>query len=106
MLSTYCVVPQSFDKSRVNEATHLEVTGVDLRLDDAGSKLLDLVCMSRELALSQRYHSRQVHWFVGYTIETLSQYTHHSKPIILYLVCQAVIIADDVAWQEERRAVT
>ena len=39
-------------------------------------------------------------------METLSQYTHQFKPIILYLLFQALIIVDDAAFQEERRAVT
>ena len=55
VMLTYCVVAQSFSKLRVNKVTHLEVTGPDLSLDDAGSKLLEVVRMLRELALSQRY---------------------------------------------------
>ena len=47
VLSTYGVVRQPFNESRVNEVTHLEITDVNLQLEDAGSKIPYVVCMSR-----------------------------------------------------------
>ena len=46
VLSTYGVVRQPFNEPRVNEVTHLEITDVDLQLDDGGSKIPYVVCMS------------------------------------------------------------
>ena len=59
--------------------------------------------MSRELAFSQRHHSQQVHWFLRYTIEALTQHTHQLEPIILYLFLQALILVDCVAFQKEQQ---
>ena len=96
------VTRQPFNKSRVNEATHLEVTGINLRRDDVGPKFLHVVCMSRELTFSQGQHSWQVHWVMGYAIEALTQHTHEFKPVIVYNFRQTVIILDSIAFGEER----
>ena len=57
---------------------------INLRLDDAGSKFLDVILMSRELTFFQRQRSRQVHWLMGYAIKTLTQHMHELEPVILY----------------------
>ena len=57
VLPTNSVIRQTFNKSRVDEVTHLEVTGVNLALDNASTKFSHVVRMSRELALFQAQHS-------------------------------------------------
>ena len=86
----------------MDEVTHLEVTGVNLRLDDASSELLDVVRMSRELTFFQGQHPRKVHWLMGYAIETLTQHAHELEPVILYDFRQTVIILDSIAFKETR----
>ena len=101
LLSVNGVIQKPFNKSRVNEVTHLEVTGINLRRDDASSKLLHVVRMWRELTFSQGQHSRQVHRLMGYAIKALTQHTHELEPVILYNFCQTVIILDSNALGEE-----
>ena len=59
--------------------------------------------MSREFVFSQRQYSRQVYWFVRYTIEALNQHTHQIEPIIFYVFRQATIIVNSVPLEEERQ---
>ena len=96
------VIRQTFNESGVDEVTHLEVTGVNLQLDDASAELLDVVRMSRKLTFFQGQHSRQVHWVMGYAIDTLAQHTHELQPVILYNFRQTVIILDSITFKEER----
>ena len=102
----YCRRTALFDKSspnlRVDEVTDLEVTGVNLRLDNASAELLDVVRMSRKLTFFQSQHSRQVHWLMGYAIETLAQHTHELEPVILYNFRQTMIILDSITFKGER----
>ena len=72
VLPTNSVIRQTFNKSRADEETHLEFTGVYLRLDNACTKFSNVICMSGELALFQAQHSRQIHWLMGYAVETLA----------------------------------
>ena len=72
VLPTKSVIRQTFNKSRVDEITHLEVTGVNLRLDNASTKFPNIIRMSRELALFQAQHPRQIQWLMGYAVEMLA----------------------------------
>ena len=72
VLPTNSVIRQTFNKSRVDEVTYLEVTGVNLRLDNASTNFPNVVCMSRELILFQTQHPPQIHWFMGYAVEALA----------------------------------
>ena len=92
---------KTFNKSRVDEVTHLEVTGVNLQLDNASAKLLDVVRMSRKLTFFQAQHSRQVHWLMGYASETLAQHPHELQPVILYSFCRTMIILGSITFKEE-----
>ena len=58
--------------------------------------------MSRKLAFPQCQHARQVHWFVGCTIETLSQYLHQFELFVLYVIVPTMIIVDSVTLKKER----
>ena len=80
----------------------MEVTDVNLRLDNTSAELLDVVRMSRKLTFFQSQHSRQVHWFMGYAIETLAQHTHELKPVFLYRFRQTMVILDSITFKEER----
>ena len=91
VLPTNSVIRQTFNKSRVDKVNHLEVNGVNLRLDNASAELLDVVRMSRKLTFFQAQHSRQVHWLMGYAIKTLAQHTHELEPVILYNFRQTMI---------------
>ena len=102
VLPTNGVIRQTFNKSRVDEVTHLEVTGVNFRLDNASAELLEVVRMSRELTFFQGQHSRQLHWLMGYAIEMLAQHTHDLEPVILYNFRQTMIILDSITFKEER----
>ena len=72
VLPTNSVIRQTFNKSRADEVTHLEFIRVDLRLDNACTKFSNVICMSGKLALFQAQHSRQIHWLMGYAVETLA----------------------------------
>ena len=58
--------------------------------------------MSKKLTFFQAQHSRQVHWLMGYSIETLAQGTHELEPVILYNFRQTMIILDSITFNEER----
>ena len=81
---------------------HLEVTGVNLRLDNASAEFPDVVRMSRKLTFFQAQHSRQVHWLMGYTIGTLAEHTHELEPVIPYSFSQTMVIIGSITFKEER----
>ena len=105
VLPTNSVIRQTFNKSGVDEVTHLEITGVNLRLVNASGELLDVVRMSRKLTFFQGQHSGQVHWLMGYAIETLARRTHELEPVILYNFRQTMIILYSITFKEERYGV-
>ena len=57
ILPTNSVIRQTFNKWRVDELTLLEVTGVNLRLDNASAEFPDVVRMSRKLTFFQAQQS-------------------------------------------------
>ena len=80
----------------------MEVTGVNLRLDNASAEFPDVLRMSRKLTFFRAQHSQEVHWLMGYTIETLAEHTHELEPVILYSFRQTMVILGSITFKEER----
>ena len=102
VLPTNGIIRQTFNKLRVDEVTHLAVTGVNLRLDNTSSQLPDVVRMSRKLTFFQAQLYGQVDWLMVYAIKTLAQHTHELKSVILYTLRQTMIILGRITFKEEQ----